>query len=494
MIGRICSAAAIVTLGVATAASATPLVLAPPGSGGTIKRFDSATPAMRTPQSISAFGGGTMRGLDWRAASNELVWLTAQQGLDAVALRPNGTPVYRNAGADLTGTPPFESIYFFGVDVNPVVDRVRVVQSDDANYRLSADTGLVAGTDLTLTPAAGVTVDAVAYTPGTTTTTLYGIDIAGDRLVRIGGPAGAPSANGGAVTPIGPLGVDVNSNADFDIGQDGVAWANLNVPPAGSGLYRIDLATGAATLVGATELAEGLAVLPAGVVSLEPVAPITEGAPATVTLRRADGGFGAISVDVAVEPGSAAAGDLDTAGGRVTFAEGELTKTFAVATTGDADAEAAEDATVRLSNPLGGAVLGPASSAPLLIRDDDPAPQPAPVPPAPPAPAAVDTAAPVLLAVVPSGLRLRALRRAGVAVTVAASEACALTAELLAGTKVVGRRTRALKAAATTRLALKLSASGRRRVTKPRKLTLRLACADAAGNTARKSSSLRVRR
>ena len=58
--------------------------------------------------------------------------------------------------------------------------------------------------------------------------------------------------NNGTLVSVGALGVDVGDNAGFDISAvDGVAYAALQVAPSvSSGLYRIDLTTGRATLVG----------------------------------------------------------------------------------------------------------------------------------------------------------------------------------------------------------------------------------------------------
>lgn len=157
----------------------------------------------------------------------------------------------------------------FGFDFNPTVDRIRVVSDAEQNLRLHPDTGAVAATDTALTPDG--TLVAAAYSnnfAGASVTTLYGIDSTSDQLVRQGGPNGTPSPNGGVITPIGPLGVDVADNAGFDItANDGVAYAALSVGGVTS-LYTINLTTGAATVVGAlgggTAL-RGLAVLSRGV-------------------------------------------------------------------------------------------------------------------------------------------------------------------------------------------------------------------------------------
>src|SRR5207249_3516420 len=74
-----------------------------------------------------------------------------------------------------------------------------------------------------------------------------------DQLVIQGGnpvPPGA-SPNGGVLTVVGSMGVNVSANeVGFDIAQGtGTAFAALDVGGV-SGLYTVNLATGAATLVG----------------------------------------------------------------------------------------------------------------------------------------------------------------------------------------------------------------------------------------------------
>ncbi len=88
---------------------------------------------------------------------------------------------------------------------------------------------------------------------GATTTTLFGIDSDKDILVRQGGvsvPPGTPSPNTGQLFTIGALGQNTDSNVGFDlVPLTGIAYASLTVSGT-SGLYTVNLSTGAATLVG----------------------------------------------------------------------------------------------------------------------------------------------------------------------------------------------------------------------------------------------------
>jgi hypothetical protein len=158
------------------------------------------------------------------------------------------TPVHPTAApfAALVGTS-------FGVDFNPTSDRLRVVSDSGQNLRVHPDTGALAGMDTALNPAGNVV--AVAYTnnfAGGQFPTLYGIDSATDNLVRVGGLGGNPTPNGGVLTNVGPLGVNVTNALGFDIVSLGnntdVAYASMTIV-GGASLYTINLNTGAATLV-----------------------------------------------------------------------------------------------------------------------------------------------------------------------------------------------------------------------------------------------------
>ncbi len=199
-----------------------------------------------------------------------------------------GTPLNRVVAVNTSGGAvvpigtgvPQTADSFYGVDFNPVPDRIRIVGDADTSRRLNPNDGTLAGTDTPLAyvagdPGFGVNPNVVhaAYTnsqAGATLTTLYGIDVGTDTLVRIGGPDGTPSPNTGQLTTIGPLGVNATSFGGFDIQPfTNIAYAALRTGPAGATvhqLYSINLATGAATLVGnignGTNVIDGLTIAP----------------------------------------------------------------------------------------------------------------------------------------------------------------------------------------------------------------------------------------
>jgi hypothetical protein len=256
-------------------------------SGGLVT-FDTLTPGTAAVKPITGLATASERlvALDTRPATGELQLLTVPIGTAANAL----IRLYKvdaNSGAatligSIAGTVPGAGDRATGSDFNPVVDRLRVVQSNEENFRVNPTNGALSGDDVNLTYTAPATgpVTALAYDrniapgpPGTlappgTKTTLYGIDTGSARLVVQGGIDGATPGgpNGGTITSIGPLNVTpmAGSDAGLDISSTGAAYAALSLSPTASNLYTVDLASGTATLVGPLpEPVASLTILPA---------------------------------------------------------------------------------------------------------------------------------------------------------------------------------------------------------------------------------------
>jgi hypothetical protein len=150
----------------------------------------------------------------------------------------------------------------WGMDFNPVVDKIRVVTEFDQNLRLDPTSGSVvmSTADGMLTFAAGdpnegqsPALVGAAYTnsvtPAPTATTLYGIDATRDLLVKL------PAPNDGKVMTVGTLDVIIaDDTLGFDIrGTEATkleAYLAMRVG-AKNNLYRIDLETAKTTLVAA---------------------------------------------------------------------------------------------------------------------------------------------------------------------------------------------------------------------------------------------------
>ncbi len=203
--------------------------------------------------------GETIQGIDFRPATGELYGVSSASRLYTINTN-TGAATLVGSGAlstALAGTA-------FGFDFNPVPDRIRLVSDADQNLRLNPNNGAVAAADTNLlfatgdaNAAANPNIVASAYTnnfAGTTTTTLYGIDSTLNALVLQGSIGGTPvSPNTGQLTTVGLLGLDVTPDVGFDIApRTGAAYASLTTAgqTASSSLYTINLATGAATLVG----------------------------------------------------------------------------------------------------------------------------------------------------------------------------------------------------------------------------------------------------
>jgi hypothetical protein len=105
-----------------------------------------------------------------------------------------------------------------------------------------------------------------------------------------------------------------------------------------------------------------------------------EGGAVLVTVTRAGGSRGIVSVQYATGGGNATPGaDYATANGTFTWQDGEASaKSFSVALVDDTEVEGPETFNVTLSNPGGGASLGVPATATVTIADND-----SPTPPQP---------------------------------------------------------------------------------------------------------------
>lgn len=153
----------------------------------------------------------------------------------------------------------------FGVDFNPVADRVRVVSDSGQNLRLHPETGAVAATDPPLRAAGGaVRIAGAAYTYNKLNdklTTNFAIDILGGVLMVQGSREGVlpvVSPNTGELTAVGLLGTGPLDDASFDIADiNNAALAALR-SGGRTRLYAVDLASGKATLIGSVGEGRGL--------------------------------------------------------------------------------------------------------------------------------------------------------------------------------------------------------------------------------------------
>lgn len=184
--------------------------------------------------------GETVVGIDFRPVNGQLYALGSTSRIYVLNTSSGAATAI---GSSMFTTPLAGTA--FGFDFNPTVDRIRCVSNLGLNLRLHPETGLVAAVDGILNPGTP-TVTASAYTnnfAGATTTVLYNIDSATDKLYKQDPP------NNGTQVEVGSLGINVENASGFDIGsRSGMAYAALKVG-SNSSIYTINLTTGAATKV-----------------------------------------------------------------------------------------------------------------------------------------------------------------------------------------------------------------------------------------------------
>jgi hypothetical protein len=225
--------------------------------------------------------------IDFRPATLQLYALGSTSRLYVV----NTT----TGAATQVGTGQFSPLLngtLFGFDFDPVADRARVVSDNHQNLLLHPETGAVTAVYEPIAYAPGDVnaggsseVTALAYTnnfAGATTTTLYGFDyehagllvkidpLDSGKLKTVGGVFGA-----GTVDPWPD-----DRFAAFDIADTGTAYMALSFDDMDAGpmrsFFTIDLATAAATSLGAIgtgEFIRSIAVNPTGLPTPAPTLP-----------------------------------------------------------------------------------------------------------------------------------------------------------------------------------------------------------------------------
>jgi hypothetical protein len=99
---------------------------------------------------------------------------------------------------------------------------------------------------------------------------------------------------------------------------------------------------------------------------------VVNGNTATITVTRADGTTGAVSVDYTTSNDTATAeSDYTATAGTLTFADGETTKTIAIPILNTATTHPSETVNLSLSNPRGGTTLGAQNQAVLTILESN---------------------------------------------------------------------------------------------------------------------------
>ena len=213
---------------------------------------------------VSGLGAGdsALVGIDFRVQDGELYGVADGGGVYTLDPETAEASFVSQLSVALAGSS-------FGVDFNPVADRLRIVSDAGQNLRhdVTAPTGgTTADSDLTYTAPPGMPVLATgvagaAYTNNdatqmgapNTATTLFDLDANLNQVVVQSPP------NNGILAATGALGVDPGSLLGFDVysrlGDDGQTLDNHGFAAlavdGSTGLYRIDLLSGRASLIGA---------------------------------------------------------------------------------------------------------------------------------------------------------------------------------------------------------------------------------------------------
>ncbi len=233
----------------------------------TMISFDSQNPrVLRSLMNITGIDSAqSIVGMDFRPSNQMLYALGYQTGSNPrynLYTINTTTGVATKVNNNMTDTIGLGNTANIGFDFNPTVDLIRIVSTLGANYRMSPVTGMVTAKDSMLSWTSGdanttrqVRVSTVAYTnsyPGTTSTTMYGINDSGAVYVRI-----APPNDGklNTVTSNIFVGNPMDGTTDLDFYYDSSSMTNIGYLAANTGtsmmdvLYRVAPATGILTAV-----------------------------------------------------------------------------------------------------------------------------------------------------------------------------------------------------------------------------------------------------
>jgi hypothetical protein len=218
-------------------------------SGKRLVFFDRASGDIRSSSGITGLGADEeVVGIDFRPSDAELYALSTSGKLYMVDTASGEATLKSTLIADSADTTaPFEGLDgdVFGVNFNPVADRLRVVSNDGQNLRINVDTGATT-TDAALNPGTP-SVTAAAYSNSflaACRTRLYVIDTSTNKLLLQDPP------NAGTLAEIGDLAAPDSdaSWAGFEVitSRDGENQALALLPgDAGTVLYDLDLSTAA---------------------------------------------------------------------------------------------------------------------------------------------------------------------------------------------------------------------------------------------------------
>ena len=239
--------------------------------------FDRATPAtIRTTATVTGLQSGeNLLGIVYRPADGQLYGVGSTGRIYTINGVTGAATLKSTLAADSAdATAPYTALAgtAFGVDFNPVADRLRIVSNTGQSLRINVDTGATTTDGNINGGAANTAITAAAYTnsfAGTASTTLFVIDATNGTLYTQN-----PPNNGTLASPVA-LGITATAVAGFDIdARTNTGYAVMTVGGVRN-LYTLNLAaaTAPATLVAAVNVSEELR----GIALKAPAAPIAYG-------------------------------------------------------------------------------------------------------------------------------------------------------------------------------------------------------------------------
>jgi len=244
-------------------------------NGTQLATFSRNNPGTTGQVAIAGLGSDTLVDIDFRPSTGDetatpvvpsLLYGLGASGTVYLIMNPmGGTPTavaQTTLAVAMTGGPVTLNGTAFGIDFNPVPDRLRIVSDTNQNLRVNVVSGVTnVDGNINLPAAPAPVVTAAAYSnnfAGATGTTLYDLDLSTNSSLMIQELPNDGTLNQvGRLDPIFPF----TTNASFDIagGANGLSYAvlqrvrtinNVAAPDTQSTLYRVNLLTGAATAIG----------------------------------------------------------------------------------------------------------------------------------------------------------------------------------------------------------------------------------------------------
>lgn len=197
-------------------------------------------------------------GMDFRPSDGQLYAVGRGGGVYTVSTSDASATLVNQL--NVNGVPLALEGIRFGVDFNPVPDRLRIVSDTGQNLRHNPAVGGTTLVDGILNNGMGATVTGVisaAYTnndaDAATSTVLFDLNANGQLQIQI-------PPNSGGISPVGATGIGpIASRVGFDIYTvsnragatvTNVAFATASDDTGNSQLYSVDLSTGLATALG----------------------------------------------------------------------------------------------------------------------------------------------------------------------------------------------------------------------------------------------------